>query len=70
VGLYTPLDEETRTAVEAINGRIRTAAGDVLTLDLPADQLAALTDLTAVRSVEISEPLFRETTDPSTGTGE
>ena len=64
-----PISRDTRLAIETMDGRIRTEAGDILTIDIPPSRLSELTEVPAVLFVEISEPLFRDAAESSKGEG-
>ena len=57
------LNAEQRGVLESLGCRVRSVAGDVVTLDLPRRALAALGDLDFARYVELSRPLWPEKQD-------
>lgn len=54
------INAEQRARLAALACNVRTTAGDVITLDLPARSLSALGDLEFVRYVELAQPLWLE----------
>lgn len=59
--------EQAEAAIREVGGRIRTQAGDILTLSLPLRSLDALSRLDSVLYVEASEPLYPESPPDDTG---
>lgn len=57
---FGELAPDQRQAIEDIDGRVRTVAGDVVTLELPVRSLTALGALDFVRYIELSRPLWLE----------
>lgn len=55
-----PADITFRDQLNRMGAEIRTEAGDIITVTLPADQLSNLTDLNGVIYVEKSRPLSQE----------
>jgi hypothetical protein len=54
------LSDQQRAQIEEMGGRVRTAAGTIITLDLPVDALERFTALDVVQYVEPSAPLYQE----------
>ena len=59
-----PLTDEQRAQLEAVNAEVRTEAGDVLTVTLPAAELQNLIALDFVVYIELSSPLSPESGSP------
>src|ERR1044072_5862190 len=57
------LEPDQRLELEQLGGRINIVAGDVITVSIPVRLLASLGELDFVRYVEISRPLYPESSD-------
>jgi hypothetical protein len=58
--LHAELSAEHRERIVSLGGHVRTAAGTIISLELPVSSLEALTDLDVVQYIEPSGPLFPE----------
>lgn len=54
------LSDEQRAALEALEGRVRSVTGPIITLDLPTRSLAALCDLDFAKYIELARPMQLE----------
>ena len=57
------LEPDHRLELEQLGCRINIVAGDVITVSIPVRLLASLSELDFVRYVEISRPLYPESSD-------
>lgn len=67
VRVTAPVAEELEAAIQRLGGQVRTRAGDVWTLSMPARQLEGLSELESVIYVEAAEPMGPEVTSFKTG---